>query len=392
MKSSDPSGIRFMERVTMDPSVLKPGSPQQMEFLAEFRQACTQRGFLPRNFEEFRTRAQSHWARFFQHVPEQRRRIPDVLALLEAIHKNPKVPVSKHIRANTNDTLAAQPLGRKEPLAGSTADRVPSKIITVDQVGITPVTGFETDDGAFSIQFAYQPWGEFLDSGAPGQDAICMGQKGTLTAICVSDGVSESFMGHIAAEVAGKAIVEELLSNPQSLTQKSKVSKHVQTALTNAQTTGAKQVANFRLDDNLPELVREVQEDKRREGSCAVFSAAFFDSSNRKFALVWLGDCRFELKAEKGKNITPTINSNWKKAGDWSTEHGVKGKMKVFLGDLDKMKIETIALHSDGMLGERGLPDLAGDPAVINEHMNSLYDLATNDDAAFVAVTVKEKK
>ncbi|MBN1920200.1 MAG: protein phosphatase 2C domain-containing protein [Anaerolineae bacterium] len=235
----------------------------------------------------------------------------------------------------------------------------------------------------FHLQVAYARSADSRASDDLGQDYLSVRQDGDRLAFVLCDGVSQSFVGDLAARVLGEAMLEWLWQLDAETAQAQVLQETCHQYLQELSSTVAPQVTNYSLPGDLPPMLREVLERKRELGSESTLSAGLLDVAADKLLLVWLGDSRIRLWDRQGE-CTAVLGDTFLTQERWSTHRGPIGRVHVFITNLKDIK--RVVAYSDGLaVMDRGLNDsltMRSLDAVITE----AGDAPTSDDISFLEV------
>lgn len=236
---------------------------------------------------------------------------------------------------------------------------------------------------SFHLQVAYARSADSRASDDLGQDYLSVRQDGDRLAFVLCDGVSQSFVGDLAARVLGEAMLHWLWQLDAETIQAQVLQEACHQYLQELSPTVAPQVTNYSLPGDLPPMLREVLERKRELGSESTLSAGLLDVAADKLLLVWLGDSRIRLWDRQGE-CTADLGDTFLTPERWSTHRGPIGRVHVFTTNLKDIK--RVVAYSDGLaVMDRGLNDsltMRSLDAVIAE----AGDAPTSDDISFLEV------
>ena len=217
----------------------------------------------------------------------------------------------------------------------------------------TPLTALSTPLG--TLLYLYARSGDSVSSATIGQDYLTFrfGQSNLVFAVC--DGVGQSFMGNLAACMLGDGLVEWLwgIRRPADATNFSKAVTEALNALT---ATSARQVAEYKLPDNLPPILVQALEMQRRYGSESMFVAGRLSLGGKDpwVALCWLGDSPVAAIDIDGKLVD--LGPRGHTSERWNATTGVKGTVHTWVGSAEK--VARVAGYTDGL----GLSHVPTDP------------------------------
>jgi hypothetical protein len=265
-----------------------------------------------------------------------------------------------------------------------------TSIVTIPWREESTYRQFEADQNLGNIQYAadempgsgncniqlslgYRRCYDFDPTNGRGQDYAVVRISRDFVVGVVADGVSQSFLGDIAARCVSGFLIDELwnaqknLPSPEALEQ----------ALQHLEPQVAVEVNQYRLSQNLPEMQLSALERARSRGSQTVFAAFALDLNSRKLALYQVGDVEAIVKVTEG--IVPY-------AGDHSARWSSAGNSRLLVKRHPSLsRCGGVLLKSDGA-GERW----GNTPTFGSFSPEAFAQLVSNqapkDDVAFVSV------
>lgn len=226
------------------------------------------------------------------------------------------------------------------------------------------------------VSAGYRRHREFDRGDHPGQDWCAFRVEGGRCVAVVVDGVSQSFMGDIAARGVGGGLFEHLARlGAQALSAEA-----VRALLEDLRESVHPQVERFAVGEEIPELVRRTLAEKRAtHGSQAVFAALSIDLDTGRGQVFVLGD--IVVTVHRAEAPPETLVSD--RRARWSDVKGVKGSLTF----LDVEGVTGVVLASDGLNPEFGA-DLGRGAA--EEVFRPLAEQgAERDDVSFVSVVLR---
>ncbi|WP_068619104.1 hypothetical protein [Paenibacillus tuaregi] len=160
---------------------------------------------------------------------------------------------------------------------------------TCNQAKPCPPAAVETP--RFNCRYSFSPSDESWESGENSQDYLAVGVRGNVCWFVLCDGVSLSYRGDFAAKYLGSRLFE-WLGGTQEL------SRHAfDQVLTQMVPDAAEETDRLKLPADMPALLREVLEEKRRRGAetmylCGRIELPEAGKSEGKVWLAWQGDSR----------------------------------------------------------------------------------------------------
>ncbi|UOY91678.1 hypothetical protein MUG87_14425 [Ectobacillus sp. JY-23] len=208
----------------------------------------------------------------------------------------------------------------------------------------TPICQIEKH--SFMCRYTYRRAKETQLVNDIGQDYFSLLiQEGTLVfALC--DGVSLSFCGDVAARYLGDILLDWL----QGMTwdNEDKIKQSLVTYLEKATETGTKIVNMHPLPHSVEGILRDVLEEKRLQGSEAMYVCGRIDVKNgkTKVMIAYQGDSRFRLFKDTTELHIP--QETFHTSGRWSSRTGCVGgdpHICIWEGNV----INRIVVYSDGL-------------------------------------------
>jgi hypothetical protein len=228
-----------------------------------------------------------------------------------------------------------------------------------------------------------------------GQDYLAWFSEGDGFCFVICDGVGSSFCGNIAARYLGERLLAFITNRgAASLSQHDArgVSTETQEYLQECQPRGNQLVAEVRLPDETPALLREALEQTRREhGSEAVFACGRLNLGlgTSRLTLMWMGDTAVQVFDQQGQRIE--LGGRWLNSDRWSTKYGIDkrgAQLWTWVGDVQPLGIERILAFSDGLaFAAEELHSL--DDAELQRVVGNQLLSATSDDVSFLDFRLK---
>lgn len=254
----------------------------------------------------------------------------------------------------------------------------------------TPITLLYEDP--FTIKYGYARASETVQMNERGQDYLAFQGDGKSISFVVCDGVSLSFFGDVAAEFLAGKLLNWLVSLSNNELQKKEDSLLKLTGYLNGLVKeGSEKIANYRLPSSLPPLLKDVLEEKRKNGSETMFVCGRIDIENHitnkaNIFLAWAGDIRIRFW-KNDKEIQPQITKELNTNERWSSKQGLIPKeLKGFsAADADDW-INRIAVYSDGFASIDSLPVIPGKER-LQRLMRKSHEMPTSDDLSFIDIS-----
>ena len=214
---------------------------------------------------------------------------------------------------------------------------------------------------------------DFDASNLPGQDFAAVRASSEYLVGVVADGVSRSFYGHLAAQHVSMGLLHTLWNerqHPPDATELSSVLRDFERPL-------CKAVESYQIPEHLPQLQRNVLENRRPKGSQSVFAAFIADLENSVFTLYQVGDVDAVVHAYDQEN-GHLIRSP--KEGRWSSH----GETELLMKRSVLQNVQALVIKSDGAGSAWGCDR---NPPTLDEvaFERMARESAQADDVSFVA-------
>jgi hypothetical protein len=257
--------------------------------------------------------------------------------------------------------------------------------IQLSQGGETPLNNLATPFGA--IRYLYSRSADSVAQETQGQDYLAFRYDDERVTFALCDGVSQSFMGDVAARFLGDQLVDWLWkydgpSEPVAL------AAAVQMYLNHLRSEAETLISQYPLPDDLPALTREALEGQRAYGSEAMFVAgrAELSSGQDRVLLCWLGDSTLKALDDKGQIINTGPHGTT--AERWSSVHGVKGRVHAWKGS--SSQVTRLVAHSDGIETETVMKSL-GTHGLLQQAVDHLQTRPASDDISLLDVNMDKQ-
>ena len=258
--------------------------------------------------------------------------------------------------------------------------------VRLDQQDETPLNNLTTPFGA--IRYLYSRSADSVAQEASGQDYLAFRYDDARVTFALCDGVSQSFMGDVAARFVGDRLVAWLweYSGPSEPVA---FAAAAQLYLNRLQAEASAIIEQYGLPADLPPLTREALEAQRAYGSEAMFVAGRADllHGQDRVLLCWLGDST--LKALNVKGHDTEIGAMGSTAERWSSASGVKGKVHSWRGTTQQ--VSRLVAHSDGIDTPTAMSGLAAE-GLLKQAVERLQQKPASDDVALLDVSLQKKQ
>ena len=204
------------------------------------------------------------------------------------------------------------------------------------------------EDHNFRLTWGYRRCSDFdAGDGYPGQDYLTFKTSPEGYAVGVlADGVSQSFMGNIAARVASDELLQflyEWASTRRLDKDKSLCPDGLLSCLETISEKIRQEADNHQISSSANAIVRQALDAAKKKGSQTVFSAFVFFSEERQLHLLTVGDViRWDLTEEKALRL-----ANSEECGRLSSASFSESQLYLSCDRIDDS--EGILLHSDGI-------------------------------------------
>ncbi|MGG3446367.1 protein phosphatase 2C domain-containing protein [Bacillus nitratireducens] len=209
----------------------------------------------------------------------------------------------------------------------------------------------EKNSKHFTYRYSYVRAKETQELNESGQDFLVFQDNGISFIFVLCDGVGMSFHGEIAAKFLGMKLLN-LFETCQEKGQD--ISTLLNKKLKNWTEEASEEVSAFQLPEETPWLLRDVLEEKRKQGSEAMFIGGKIElipnQDKVHVTIVTHGDSFIQLFQEQ-KNCLHVMNFERNIEKRWSTHRGIIGsELEVFSKTLSREEVNRIVIHSDGLM------------------------------------------
>lgn len=235
-------------------------------------------------------------------------------------------------------------------------------------------------DASFLCRYAAVLSPEARAYGERCQDYLTVAAADGAVRFAVCDGVGLSYRGDLAARLLGDGLLAWLAKRPplDAAENAAALAADFRKHLDRLAEEASLRVKRSRIPKNAPELLREVLQENKRQGSEAMFVCGLWETKGQ--AMVFgMGDIRIRGWRDEGEDfmLLPTATE-----ARWSTSRGLVGGMpQLWMGKAEE--ISGLAVYTDGLksLDAERLP-LA--EANLREHLEAARNRAGGDDAALL--------
>jgi hypothetical protein len=235
----------------------------------------------------------------------------------------------------------------------------------------------ETPEGReIHLSLGYRRSTDFDARNDLGQDFAVVHAEGNYAVGVLSDGVSQSFFGEIAARCVAEGLADFLLQRPQDPPTADAVAEHLERLAARA----SQEVDRRELPSDIPELQRAALERIRAGGSQSVFAAFVLDVEHETVNLYQVGDAGIVLHNHASGEQSVPEPANAK--GRWGTH----GNSALYLRASRYTGVHGVVLRSDGA---RDWGDVLDGSFSRDTFEERALDWAGFDDVSFVSAEIK---
>ncbi|YCA42285.1 hypothetical protein M1E11_15855 [Bacillus sp. JZ8] len=239
---------------------------------------------------------------------------------------------------------------------------------------------FNTD--FFQLCYGFYRAHETMQNEEKSQDYLVFQEEHGTLAFALCDGVSLSFYGDAAAQFLGDKLVDWLMKQDELLYEEGEALFHAYLETLTEEAT--KYIEAVPVHSHLPPLVKSVLEEKRDNGSEAMFACGRIDALSNGLYRLFLssgGDIRVRFFSDVGEEVS---QSKLETGVRWSTKRGLIGE-KAHTVIQKSCAFHKLLLYSDGLalLDEKKLGN--------NEIKEAIsHSLATpeSDDISLLEITL----
>jgi len=243
-----------------------------------------------------------------------------------------------------------------------------------------------------AYRFAYARSADTRASGDIGQDYLAVREGPQTFAFALCDGVSQSFYGDLAAHYLGDALVAWIKEHLPPAMAPETIRTALTTYLQGLTGPATEEVRRHPLPPDIPQMLRDVLEEKRALGSESTFVCGRIDLPGADFpagriVLAWMGDSRLRLWMEDDAHVA-SLGGVFETAQRWSSRRGlVGGALNVYVAPLQAtgQRASRLMAYSDGLAA---LDTWKEDPSnhAVQDMIARAGEAATSDDIAFLEV------
>jgi len=216
---------------------------------------------------------------------------------------------------------------------------------------------------------------DFDEENGTGQDFAVLRGDDQHTVGVLSDGVSQSFFGDMAAIHVSRFLVRYLWN-----VRRRPPSKHeLERELKGQESEVAKIISSRAIAQNLAPMVRAALDRKRPSGSQAVFAAFLLDNLKQILQVYLCGDVRVVVRSEGQQPVSVRADPD----GRWSSAGASDMRLKF----QSHSRVEAISLASDGVRDDWNLEIVSDQNSPVDSSFHAMaQEQAAKDDVSFVSV------
>ncbi|MFC7679481.1 hypothetical protein [Paenibacillus sp. GCM10028914] len=257
----------------------------------------------------------------------------------------------------------------------------PSYFYESKQSGEQPISSVHQ---GFKCRYAYGRAAETVMQSEKGQDYMGFAVDGGICSFVLCDGVGLSYRGDFASKFLGSNLLAWLRQGNELSAH------HLEHKLHELTVASTQEADLYRVEDNTPQLLKEVLLEKQRLGSESMYICGRIELPNRfqrkgKLWLAWQGDSRLRLFHDH-KELSHRFGDHFRTAERWSTRNGsVGGKPHVYQCRFDNLSGYRLLMYSDGLNDLDPISQIVPDDEV-QVLMNALHTGGLEDDASFLEI------
>ncbi len=250
---------------------------------------------------------------------------------------------------------------------------------------------------AFSWRYAYARAAETRKFDAPGEDYLTFRYGDGVFVFALCDGVSQSFFGGLAARFLGDRLINWLWQEPTQDASEQSVLTAFTENLNALAAQSRSMIKDHPLPTGIPEMLRDVLEEKRTMGSETTFVCGRIDLPGAQYPdgrmfLSWMGDSRLRLWGPGGER-TAELGKTFLTEQRWSTHRGpVKGDPHMLVAPIlrnGNRQVVQLMAYSDGL---SVVDQYAESPSSeeLNKLISAAAQTAVSDDISFLELWLEQ--
>jgi hypothetical protein len=234
----------------------------------------------------------------------------------------------------------------------------------------------------FQLCYGFYRARETMENEEKSQDYLVFQEENGTLAFALCDGVSLSFYGDVAAKFLGDKLVAWLMKQDEILFEEGEALFHAYLEMLTEEAT--KHIEAVPVNSHLPELVKSVLEEKRSNGSEAMFVCGRIDALSNGLYRLFLssgGDIRVRFFSDNREEV---YQSKLETGIRWSTKRGLIGEKANIV--IEKSCVfHKLLLYSDGLalLDEK---EIGSDE--IKEAISQSLATPESDDVSLLEITL----
>jgi len=249
--------------------------------------------------------------------------------------------------------------------------------------------------GGFKLRYASLRSSESREMGQANQDYLAVHVRESSISFAVCDGVSQSFFGEFAAKFLGQNLLDWLGEKMLKAVEPKVLIQDLYSFLTGVVNEATHAISGYGIDGELPALLHEVLEEKKRMGSEATFVCGRVDLPGEDFprgrgVFSWLGNTRLRLGRDNvwGVMITKEPDKN---RGRWSTRRGlISGRFSLASLEMAKgeaYRFNRVLVYTDGLCVLDGVTTRPSDEEM-DRILKEVSDAQDGDDATLLEIEI----
>ncbi len=265
---------------------------------------------------------------------------------------------------------------------------MPAHRLILPQTTETPVSAHL--GARFGYRVAYARSADSQAHNDKGQDYLTLRADDERLAFALCDGVSQSFMGDLAAQLVGEALVDWLWQALPDNAEASAIQAPLAEFLNQQAPIAAETVRTFALAPDLLPMIRDVLERKRELGTETTFIGGCVDVTAGRLTLAWMGDSRVRLWGAEGELTGKLLGEDkFLTAERWSSRRGLVGELHVAILPLRRLK--RVLAYTDGLGAYDGQLNQHLSDADLNRLISASKALPTSDDVSVMEVWLGQR-
>lgn len=236
------------------------------------------------------------------------------------------------------------------------------------------------------VLFTYQRSNDSQAHGMVGQDYLTYRYDAQRLVFAICDGVSQSFMGDLAAASLGDALRNWLWARSLLPFDPPLVAHVLGYRLQQWTNLATSMVEQTPIPEHLPRMLRRVLETKRREaGSQTMFVAGVVDRARASILICWVGDSKFQLVTRAACLSADTVFHTHER---WSTNRGLIGIDLPHVAVFPLTHDSLLTVYTDGIERYEAQFQRALTATQLADMAHAMRDDPRNDDIALLQLRI----